>query len=316
MKNLGGDETRFGGENSEVLSRVATVKKVRIDRFRFGDDGGRQCLTVKADAGDKGASPSRPWDSNVEIPAGWDLTWTSKDFDILSVGEHLNTHFVHVEDESWVDAVELRGDVVVELLVISSFDIDTGRFTGGGKCEDEVLSQEVHPQRVGRHGDPQLVVDVVHQDANRDGFTSVIFGVYEDFDNFINVTQGARGSRSRRLFRVIVPVLLDPAGYPALADVQDNGDVLLLDAVWLHGVEKPDALGVADFRVEIALSDLVEQALHLLLSARRKFLQIVLYLGLGAAWQALVLLGLGWGWGRRGRHWRTINYRRLSRSGF
>ena len=159
----------------------------------------------------------------------------------------------------------------------------------------------MHPQGVARHGDPQLVFGLVHQDAHRDGFSTVIFGVDEVFDNFINVTQRARGSGSQRLFRWVVPVLLDPARHSALPDVQDNGDVLLPDAVRLHGVEKPDALGVWSFLVEIALSDLVEQALHPLLSARRKLWQIVLYLGLGATWQALVL-GLWWAWGRRGSH--------------
>ena len=101
-----------------------------IDCFRLGDDCGDQCLTIKTDTGDKGASPSCSWDTNMERAAGRDLMWPHKDFDVLSVGEHLNTHFVHVEDEAWVDAVELGGDVVVELLDFVELDIDSGSFTG------------------------------------------------------------------------------------------------------------------------------------------------------------------------------------------
>ena len=57
-KDLGGDERRVRCENSEVFLGVATVIKVRIDCFGLCDDCGDECFRIKADAGDKGASPS------------------------------------------------------------------------------------------------------------------------------------------------------------------------------------------------------------------------------------------------------------------
>ena len=88
-------------KNSEVLLRVAPVKLVRVDRFRFGDGCGDECFPIKADAGDKGASPSCSWDADMEGAAGRDLRRTDEDFDVLPVGVHLNSHLVHVEDEAW-----------------------------------------------------------------------------------------------------------------------------------------------------------------------------------------------------------------------
>ena len=57
-KDLGGDERRVRCENSEVFLGVPTVMKVGIDCFCLGDDCGDECFPIKADADDKGASPS------------------------------------------------------------------------------------------------------------------------------------------------------------------------------------------------------------------------------------------------------------------
>ena len=124
----------------------------------------------------------------MEGAAGRDLRRTDKDFDVLPVGVHLNAHLVHVEDEAGVDSVELCFDADVESLHVASFDVVSCRFTGDGVSVDELLSDEVLVQRLGSHGDAQLVVDVFHQHPHRDGFSAVIFGVNEVFDNFINVT--------------------------------------------------------------------------------------------------------------------------------
>ena len=75
----------------------------------------------------------------MEGAAGRDLRRTDKDFDVLSVGKHLNAHLVHVEDQAWVDAVELCFDADVESLDVASFDVDTGCFAGDGVRVDELV---------------------------------------------------------------------------------------------------------------------------------------------------------------------------------
>ena len=86
--------------------------------------------------------------------------------------------------------------------------------------------------------------------------------------------------------------MLAAVGHPAFADVQDNGDVLLLHPVELHDFSEAHALGVAFLLEEIALSDFVEEGDHLPLSLGREAFKIGLDLGPDAAGKTLVLVRL------------------------
>ena len=95
----------------------------------------------------------------------WDGLRPHKHLDLLSVCEHLNAYLVHVEDEAWVDALELCCEAIVETLDISSFDSLTCSITGDCVGVNKVFSLDVHPQGVCCDGDAQLVVDKFHHQA-------------------------------------------------------------------------------------------------------------------------------------------------------
>ena len=94
----------------------------------------------------------------------------------------------------------------------------------------------------------------------------------------------------------VLPEVPLPARHEALAHVQDSRDVILLDAMRLHGVEEPDALGEALLLVEVALGSLLEELFDVPPPFRLDTLKILLHFGLGAAREAFVFLGLWRSW--------------------
>ena len=85
-----------------------------------------------------------------------------------------------------------------------------------------------------------------------------------------------------------------PARDEALADAQDNGDVLLLDAMELHDSDDPDALCEA-LLVEVSLSDLKEEGGHPLLSLGLEAFKVCLDLAFVQPGRPSFMFGFGLG---------------------